>query len=288
MKAYALGYVARGWEAFPLNGKAPLGAAAPHGVLDATTDPAQIEAWWTRWPNANIGVRVPETLFVLDLDPRKAGAAEAFAELERINGPLPATLTAYSGRGDGGWHRYYLHPGGKLSSKRLPIGMDIKTSSGYVVVPPSVHPDSGQAYRWADTRPPVAIPAWLEQLLRPPAPTARPRRIPSPFSFSAIWDSIADHYSHSTTWHDVLTPHGWTCVKGDGDSDGSGWRHPSASTSCSATIKYGLLFVYSPNTPFEVTETEDPHGYTRFRAYAILEHGGDLSAAARALQGGAA
>jgi hypothetical protein len=44
------------------------------------------------------------------------------------------------------------------------------------------------------------------------------------------------------------------------------------------------LFVYSPNTPFTVTTPGDPHGYTRFRAYAVLEHGGDLSAAARALR----
>jgi hypothetical protein len=43
-----------------------------------------------------------------------------------------------------------------------------------------------------------------------------------------------------------------------------------------------LLFVYSTNTPFEPTEAGRPHGYTRFRAWAVLEHGGDLSAAARA------
>ncbi len=43
-------------------------------------------------------------------------------------------------------------------------------------------------------------------------------------------------------------------------------------------MRHGCLFVYSPNTPFEVTETECPHGVTRFRALAILDHDGDLSA----------
>lgn len=27
-----------------------------HGFKDATTDRAQIQAWWQRWPNANIGI----------------------------------------------------------------------------------------------------------------------------------------------------------------------------------------------------------------------------------------
>jgi hypothetical protein len=45
------------------------------------------------------------------------------------------------------------------------------------------------------------------------------------------------------------------------------------------------LFVYSPNTAFgkdSVTEAGIPHGFTKFRAFATLDHGGDLSAAALA------
>ena len=46
---------------------------------------------------------------------------------------------------------------------------------------------------------------------------------------------------------------------------------PTHTSACSATIKNGCLFVYTPNTPFDVTEPGDPHGYTKFRAYAVLE-----------------
>ena len=53
----------------------------------------------------------------------------------------------------------------------------------------------------------------------------------------------------------------------------------------SATIKHDCLFVYSPNTPFEQTSARDPHGYTVFRAWAVLEHGNDLRAAALAARG---
>ena len=86
------------------------------------------------------------------------------------------------------------------------------------------------------------------------------------------------------SWPQLLHSHGWTLVAGDGQTDGSRWRHPTATGAFSATITHGCLFVYSPNTPFDVTYPSEPHGYTPFRALAILEHHGDLSATAKALR----
>jgi hypothetical protein len=70
------------------------------------------------------------------------------------------------------------------------------------------------------------------------------------------------------------------------DADGARWRHPGATNPKSATIRHGLLFVYSQATPFQPTEPGQPHGYSKFRAYAVLEHGGDQRAAAQALRRG--
>ena len=45
--------------------------AARARVLDATTDVEQIGQWWGgRYRGANIGCRVPESMFVIDIDPR--------------------------------------------------------------------------------------------------------------------------------------------------------------------------------------------------------------------------
>ena len=77
-----------------------------------------------------------------------------------------------------------------------------------------------------------------------------------------------------------LDPHGWECLGLDPDADGSRWLHPAVTSSCSATIRHGCPFVYSTNTPFEVGEPGKPKGYTKFRAYAVLNHQGDLSAGA--------
>jgi hypothetical protein len=168
--AAALDYAARGWEIFPLAGKIP---AIPkrnggNGVLDATTDPERITAWWTTMPWANIGGRVPADLIVIDLDPRHGALDDA-----RVD-DLPNTLICWSGRDDDGRHLYYRHPGDPVCARRLPPGWDLKTSAGYAVLPPSTHPATGKPYRWEDPSATAgAPPAWLVQLLRPPVP--RPR-----------------------------------------------------------------------------------------------------------------
>lgn len=54
-----------------------------------------------------------------------------------------------------------------------------------------------------------------------------------------------------------------------------------ATSRSSATICYGCLFVCSTNTPFAVTMPSEPHGYTKFPAYAVFNRGCNLSAAAR-------
>jgi hypothetical protein len=169
--ADALALARAGWAVLPLNGKVPKIA---HGVKSATTDAELIRQWWTR--PANIGARVPASLVVLDFDPRHDGTPEA---LEAALGQkLPTTLTAWSGRGDGGHHRYYLNPGGTLSARRLPPGIDVKTSTGYCVMPPSLHPDTRQPYRWRPARP-AHLPRALVELLRPPP---APRRQAQPDS----------------------------------------------------------------------------------------------------------
>ena len=155
----ALQLAGRGWAVLPLAGKAP---RTRRGVHDATTDAVVVAAWWQRWPRANIGARVPAGLLVLDVDPRNGGLATL--EGWRM---LPPTITVWSGRGDGGRHLYFRHPGGPVTGRWLPPGVDLKTHSGYLVVPPSRHPVTGQPYTWGDVGIPATAPEWLVELLRP-------------------------------------------------------------------------------------------------------------------------
>lgn len=305
----AFEYASAGWEVFPLHpwdcrcvrfrrpgcglqerdrGKVPL---TVHGVLDASSNVAQVTEWWSRWPNANIGLRVPLGVVVLDIDPR-SGGHETWHRLIAANGAAP-TRTAISGRGDGGQHRYYSHPGGTLRDS-IGAGIDVKTNKGYVVAPPSIHAASGLPYRWENATAPIErLPLWLVNVLREaptvPANSGRARlgsRAPRGTALSSLasfGDSIADWYTTNHTWCDVLLPFGWKRLDDyDGDEDGSQWRHPTATSEWSATVKHGCLFVYSPNTPFAVTGANSPRGYTRFAAFALLNHRGDMRAAAAA------
>jgi Bifunctional DNA primase/polymerase, N-terminal len=82
---YALTYAARGWPVFPcqVGQKAP---ATAHGHLDATTDPAQITAWFSRNPSWNLAIATgapgPDVLDVDDHGPAGNGYA-AFARLSK-------------------------------------------------------------------------------------------------------------------------------------------------------------------------------------------------------------
>lgn len=300
--ASAISYAVNGWAVFPLRGKVPAIAAVHpkgsperrecrgecgrdgHGLYDASTDIAAICRWWgVDHVGANIGLRPPAGVMVLDSDPRSVGHAAAAAKLIAEHGRPPRTLTHRSGRGDGGRHRFYRRPPGKLSTKRLGPGFDIKDHGGYVVAPPSLHPDTGRPYL-EEIRAEVTDPGWLTELIVAPVSQspAWHHLFRRPARFGA---SPADTFTENTSWHHVLAPHGWTCLDAEPDADGARWLHPAATSPCSATIRDGCLFVYSTNTVFEATTAADPHGYTRFRAYALLNFGGDMSAAARALTG---
>ena len=89
-----------------------------------------------------------------------------------------------------------------------------------------------------------------------------------------------DRYNRCASWAEVLEPHGWKRLSTRGGE--SYWQRPGKQGSgVSATTNYQgshLLYVFSTSTVFEAGR-----GYSKFAAYALLEHGGDFSAAARTL-----
>jgi len=154
-QADALELARRGWAVLPLNGKVPITA---HGVKDASSDPDRVVGWWPGGARHNIGARVPAHLVVLDIDPQNGGSLDALVDI--AGGALPQTLTVHSGRGTGGRHLYFQRPPGRLTSRRLPPGIDVKTDQGYCVLPPSTHPATGAPYRW-EAAAPAVLPAAL-------------------------------------------------------------------------------------------------------------------------------
>ncbi len=147
LRLSALAYaIEAGVEVLPLvpGNKNPLIAksAGGRGFHDATTDPERIRYWWTRWPDANIGGRIPSDMVVIELD------GPAGLEWLRARGySLAPTTTSASGR-EGGFHYWVrINPSPPIRAFSRP-GVQIKThDGGYVVMPPSIHPN-GKRYRW--------------------------------------------------------------------------------------------------------------------------------------------
>jgi hypothetical protein len=162
-RAYEL--ITAGWEIFPCRGKAPWISKKDggNGHLDATLDDRPVEEWWTKYPTANIGGRPAEWMIVIDLDPRSGGT---FEKLVEVAGEIPPTLHSFSGRGDGGMHLIFNRNGlGEITTHRLPDGIDVKDHNGYIVLPPSIHPDTRKPYRWGNRQEIAVLPSGLRELL---------------------------------------------------------------------------------------------------------------------------
>ena len=136
-----LEYLELGWHVFPIveGGKAPLTA---HGFKDASNAVIQIDAWLAKYPNANWAVSTgPSNLLVVDLDSYKEGFNESNTIIE-----LGLANTAKARTASGGLHYYYKREGDVES--RSPMKMvDVRASTGYVLLPGSSLANAG-VYEW--------------------------------------------------------------------------------------------------------------------------------------------
>jgi putative DNA primase/helicase len=107
--------------------------------------------------------------------------------------------------------------------------------------------------------------------------------------------SPGDDYSlRGPDWSEILTPHGWACVRQQGQV--RYWRRPGKEGTCwSATTGrctnkkgHDLLCVFSTNaSPFPgPSNGKSCSAHNRFSCFALLNHGGDFRAAAKVLVAG--
>lgn len=157
----ALEYARRGWYVFPIRaetkGRDARGASThllANGHKGASRDPETVRKWWTRWPDANIGLNLAASgLVALDPDLYKPSCQwDAF-----IRGrDLPNTLVQRSPRG--GRHYIFSADPGVTYAGKLCDGVDIK-HQGYILLEPSTF--EGAAYLFETDDVPARAPDWL-------------------------------------------------------------------------------------------------------------------------------
>jgi len=305
-------YVKAGLSAFPVRAdgsKAP--AVAWSAYQERRPTPEEAESWAGRFHGVAIaGGAVSGGLEVIDVD--EPDLVRPFLSLVKDESPdLYARLCLIrtprrNEAGQGGCHVVYRVDGAVPGNTKLAMDGEPKPKTlietrgehGYIVTvgsAPKCHA-SGRVYEHVGGPPLTAlstITAGERDLLHRIARTFD-RSIASTHRDNGRERvenrSPGDDYASQVSWEDILTPHGWRPVRTVGDT--TQWCRPGKETGISATtgLKSGsgneLLVVFSTNAaPFEgINQAGRPGAtYTKFAAYALLNHGGDYREAARAL-----
>jgi hypothetical protein len=294
------------------------GSKRPDGKWEQyqTTPPTeqQITTWYSS-DRAGIGVicgAVSGHLEMVEFEGRavEAGVKDRFIDRCEATGladVLNRVVAGYAERTPGGGiHLLYRCPDGvegnlKLARRPATAGeldvdptdkvkvlIETRGEGGYVIVAPSngtVHP-TGRAwellYGGVDTIATITGDerAALLDVARSFDEMPQPEYRAPVTTAAANGDRPGDWYNANHTWPQILEPAGWVLVARHGDEDF--WRRPGKlGDDHSATTNYrggDGLYVFSTSTVFE-----SERNYDRFGAYAVLEHGGDLSAAAKAI-----
>ena len=148
LKEAALQYADMGFAVFPIipprfGGKSP--GKRPYITewqRDASTEKEKVSQWWSKYPDANIGIATGKKsggLVILDFDKKEEkgiDATEFLRDWERDHGELPDTWRVISSHG--GYHYYYRDNASHGCRAGLYPGVDIRGDGGYIVAPPSI------------------------------------------------------------------------------------------------------------------------------------------------------
>lgn len=257
---------------------------------------------------------ISDGLIMIELEGRAADKLPQLRETSQTRGHETADLFHKLTTGwaeispSGGFHFYARAPENTHGNRKLARTTDglvlaeTRENGGYTIIAPTggEYHETGRAWtRLAGgpaTLPTFTLPQ-LDQLLdifrtldeagdAPTFTSGRARRPdPTPTTTPATTRDAGaltpgDEYEQKTSWEDILTPHGWAISSRDATT--TYWTRPGKTMGVSATTGRAQdrdrLYVFSSSSIFA---PETP--YTKFGAYALLNHGGDLSAAARTL-----
>lgn len=142
----------------------PADIACFGGLYRASSHPEAIIDWWTRWPNANVAVRLGGVLRLAMVEGDTPAANE---RLERMATKWPDTWAWRASRGNNRIFRQppdvIEHPKRDLFVDEIGVGFEVKSGNASCTLPPSVH-ENGHVYEWL----PGCSPDDIEPAIMPP------------------------------------------------------------------------------------------------------------------------
>jgi len=301
---YAAAYVGKyGMHIVPLppRGKRPV---SENWGNECITDPDAARRYYQQHPDANIGAALgPSRLCSLDIDNLEAMriiCAEFGWDIEALLAQSPTIQGQPPGMRmlfrvpDGETLQYHSLSWPKQDdpAKRFTV-FEIRaadTQQRQDVLPPSIHPDTGQPYIWL-TKPNGAIPeppAWLLAVwknwdaLKPqlqglcpwaPAPTPKPPKRPRP-AHDTAQPSVIDAYDQAHDIEAALARYGYR-------QQGRRWLSPHSSTGLAGVVVFdGKAWIHHASDPLCSDESGQLVG--AFDLFRYYEHQGDIGKAVKA------
>jgi hypothetical protein len=133
-------YLNLGWSLIPIKPRSKEPLIPWKEFQTRRADMKEIEGWIARWPEMNIGLVTGciSGLVVADLD---GLTGKAFGTQLK----LQSSITSLTGKGKQLYYKWTEHADN--SASKIAPGVDIRADGGFVVLPPSIHPN-GKHYRW--------------------------------------------------------------------------------------------------------------------------------------------
>jgi len=254
----------------------------------------ELRSWFGNGVKRGIAVvcgAVSGSLAALDFDDEDAYIA--FGDLVVEHGLQQLVLRLPCAKTPAGFHYYFRAPEALPTqvlarNEKGELLVEVRGEGAYAIVPPSpaeVHPN-GKPYELL-TGDLCAVPQLtaeeVEDILtiaralnRKVQPTTQPLRV------TGEAERVGDRYNKEADVLPLLERRGWR-ISGQGGNGNIYLTRPGKSRGVSATWNpdLRLLYVFTTNAhPFEAGKA-----YSPFAVYALLEHNGDFSAAAKALAG---
>ncbi len=278
--------------------------------------PQELQQWFRKQQPYGIGIiagPISDNLVVLDFDDRSC--YDEWKTLIRHQRPAVWTKLVRVATPSGGRHIYfrmntlrrlacYPHILAKLKTDLTKSAKDpqrltrceLKMAGRYVVAPGSpaaCHPLNEEYLLFAgslgnlsriSTKSALLLVETAQQFDRrtskPPTRHPSKSRLQEMAGKTTVGGRPGDEFDLIADWDEILEPHGWHFQE---QQDGTEyWCRPGKTEGVSATVNYadnGLLYVFSSNA----APLEGDRPYSKFGAYAALNHDGDYSAAAAAL-----
>jgi hypothetical protein len=285
----------------PPRGKRPV---SENWGNECITDPDAARRYYQQHPDANIGAALgPSRLCSLDIDNLEAmriictefgwDIDALLAQSPTIQGQAPKMRMLFRvPEGEALQYHSLTWPRQDDQTKRFTV-LEIRaadTQQRQDVLPPSIHPDTGQPYIWL-TKPNGEIPeppAWLLAVwknwdaLKPQLqglcpwavqrPTPKPPKTRRPANDTT--PSVIDAYDQAHTIESALTRYGYR-------PQGKRWLSPHSSTGLAGVVIFdGKAWIHHASDPLCSDESGQLVG--SFDLFRYYEHGGEISKAVKA------